>query len=110
MKYYACGSKGVALKSVNISIFAISFKHTYNRNYYFEKPMKLADLYDDDDRLVLENCTLCPRECRVNRLEGETGYCGIDAGLKIASVCIHRGEEPPISGTNGICNIFFCRM
>jgi len=22
-------------------------------------------------------------------------------------VCIHRGEEPPVSGPNGICNIFF---
>ena len=69
--------------------------------------MKQADIYDNNDRLILENCTLCPRECRVNRFRGEAGYCGIDAGLNIASVCIHRGEEPSISGTSGICNIFF---
>lgn len=69
--------------------------------------MKLAELYDDADRLILENCTLCPRGCRVNRFEGGTGFCGMDAGLNIASICIHRGEEPPISGKNGICNIFF---
>lgn len=31
----------------------------------------------------------------------------MDAGFNIASVCIHRGEEPPISGPEGICNIFF---
>ena len=31
----------------------------------------------------------------------------MDAGLNIASVCIHRGEEPVISGRGGICNIFF---
>lgn len=31
----------------------------------------------------------------------------MDAGLNIASVCIHRGEEPPVSGSDGICNIFF---
>lgn len=31
----------------------------------------------------------------------------MDAGFNIASVCIHRGEEPSISGGNGICNIFF---
>ena len=31
----------------------------------------------------------------------------MDAGLNIASICIHRGEEPPISGPGGICNIFF---
>ena len=31
----------------------------------------------------------------------------MDAGLNIASICIHKGEEPPISGPDGICNIFF---
>jgi putative pyruvate formate lyase activating enzyme len=69
--------------------------------------VKQADIYDNYDRIILENCTLCPRECRVNRFKGGTGYCGMDAGLNIASICIHRGEEPSISGTNGICNIFF---
>jgi len=69
--------------------------------------VKQADIYDRNDRLILENCTLCPRECGVNRLEGRTGYCGMDAGFNIASICIHKGEEPVISGTDGICNIFF---
>ena len=69
--------------------------------------MKEADIYDKNDGLVLENCTVCPRECRVNRFEGGTGYCGTDAGLNIATVCIHKGEEPVISGKDGICNIFF---
>ena len=69
--------------------------------------MKQEDIYDRNDRLMLEDCTLCPRECRINRFEGGSGYCGTDAGLNIASVCIHRGEEPVISGEGGICNIFF---
>jgi putative pyruvate formate lyase activating enzyme len=69
--------------------------------------VKQADIYDRNDRLILENCTLCPRECRVNRFKGGTGYCGMDAGLNIASICIHKGEEPVISGSDGICNIFF---
>jgi putative pyruvate formate lyase activating enzyme len=43
----------------------------------------------------------------VNRFGGGTGYCRSDAGINIASICIHRGEEPPISGPDGICNIFF---
>jgi putative pyruvate formate lyase activating enzyme len=55
----------------------------------------------------LKNCRICPRECGVNRIEGEKGYCMTDAGFNIASICIHRGEEPVISGSNGICNIFF---
>lgn len=55
----------------------------------------------------LDYCLLCPRDCGVNRNVGETGYCGCDADFHIASVCIHRGEEPPISGVKGICNVFF---
>ena len=69
--------------------------------------VKQTDIYDKNERLILEDCTLCPRECRVNRFEAGTGYCGTDAGLNIALVCIHRGEEPVISGKEGICNIFF---
>jgi len=45
----------------------------------------------------------------VNRLEGKTGKCGSDAGYNISSICIHKGEEPAVSGQQGICNIFFSR-
>ncbi len=60
----------------------------------------------------LENCRLCPRQCGVNRLKGERGYCRAGADVKIASYCLHMGEEPPISGTNGSGTIFFshCSM
>lgn len=60
----------------------------------------------------LRSCDLCPHQCRVNRLRGETGFCR--AGLKpqVASATLHRGEEPPISGTRGSGTIFFswCTM
>jgi putative pyruvate formate lyase activating enzyme len=65
------------------------------------------DIYDIEDQKILRDCTLCPRECHINRFEGGDGFCGGDAGLNIATICIHTGEEPPISGSNGICNIFF---
>jgi putative pyruvate formate lyase activating enzyme len=65
------------------------------------------NIYTSDEIKLFSCCTLCPRECRVNRFLGDTGYCRMDAGLNIASICIHRGEEPPISGPDGICNIFF---
>jgi putative pyruvate formate lyase activating enzyme len=67
----------------------------------------MFDCYDKTDLSLLANCTLCPRECGVNRFKGKDGYCGTDSGFNIASICIHRGEEPPISGPSGICNIFF---
>jgi len=74
--------------------------------------MKYTDIYLPEEQQLLSSCTLCPRECGVDRFEAGAGYCGADAGLNIASICIHRGEEPPISGVNGICNIFFagCNM
>jgi len=55
----------------------------------------------------LDNCVQCPRECHINRNEGEKGFCGYDAQYHIASVFIHQGEEPPVNGAKGICNIFF---
>ncbi len=60
----------------------------------------------------LEACHLCPRRCGADRLKGETGFCGAGAGLKVASHCLHTGEEPPISGSRGSGTIFFshCNM
>ena len=55
----------------------------------------------------LKSCTICPRNCKVNRLEGKTGYCKTALNFNIASHNIHHGEEPPISGTKGSGTIFF---
>lgn len=54
----------------------------------------------------LQSCTVCPRECLVNRFAGELGECGMPAKLAIASASLHFGEEPPISGRNGSGTIF----
>jgi len=67
----------------------------------------MIDFYSTDDIALLSKCTLCPRECGADRFAGGDGYCRTDAGLNISSICIHRGEEPAISGPSGICNIFF---
>lgn len=55
----------------------------------------------------LSSCHICPRHCGINRLAGETGFCGTGALPLVASACIHHGEEPPISGTRGSGTIFF---
>lgn len=52
-------------------------------------------------------CSVCPRKCGADRVSGNTGYCSASAGFDISSICLHKGEEPVISGTLGICNIFF---
>ena len=68
---------------------------------------KATVIYDSNDLEIFAKCTLCPRECYADRFKAGTGYCKTDNGFNIASICIHRGEEPVISGTRGICNIFF---
>ena len=55
----------------------------------------------------LSHCTLCPRNCGVNRFSEKLGFCKSDASFRISSVCVHKGEEPAISGEKGICNVFF---
>lgn len=56
-----------------------------------------------------ENCNLCPRRCNAKRGGEKLGYCRSDWNYSIGSICIHKGEEPVISGINGICNVFFTR-
>jgi len=55
------------------------------------------------------NCSVCPRDCFADRSSDTRGYCNAGSGLEIASICIHKGEEPPVSGSSGICNVFFSR-
>ncbi|MDY0041530.1 MAG: radical SAM protein, partial [Desulforhabdus sp.] len=55
----------------------------------------------------LAKCTLCPRFCRVNRAQGELGYCRTGRLAVLASYGPHFGEESPLVGTNGSGTIFF---
>jgi len=55
---------------------------------------------------LLQPCTLCPRDCRVNRLRGEVGLCKAGNQLRVAAAFPHFGEEPPLSGNGGSGAIF----
>ena len=59
----------------------------------------------------LENCKICPRNCRVDRTKN-IGYCKCNDKIKIALVSTHYYEEPCISMENGSGTIFFsnCNM
>ena len=53
-------------------------------------------------------CSLCPRSCGALREDdrGE-GFCGMGAQPVLAKACLHRWEEPCISGERGAGAIFF---
>ena len=84
----------------------------HNRNSTIVKDLEKNIKRLDIDQLTetfqeLRACRICPRDCNADRFSGKLGYCKAGAGFSISSICIHRGEEPAISGSKGICNIFF---
>ncbi len=54
----------------------------------------------------LAECKLCPRQCGVNRLEGEKGFCKTGRKAIVASYNAHFGEESPLVGQYGSGTIF----
>ena len=55
----------------------------------------------------LESCDICPRLCKVNRLQDERGFCRIGRKARVYSYAPHFGEEPPLVGRSGSGTIFF---
>jgi putative pyruvate formate lyase activating enzyme len=56
---------------------------------------------------LLARCTVCPRDCFNNRLEGEIAACYSGRLPIVSSYTAHFGEEPALTGTHGAGNIFF---
>lgn len=53
-------------------------------------------------------CMLCPRQCNVDRKNGEKGICGVSGeGIFGARAALHMWEEPCISGQQGSGTVFF---
>lgn len=78
---------------------------------YIPKYIKLHKTSDLQKRIhilngILKNCILCSRQCSVNRLKGELGFCKAGKKLTISSVFPHFGEEPPLVGNKGSGTIF----
>ena len=73
--------------------------------------LKLYESGELDERIerlnkILESCELCPRRCRVNRLEVKKGVCRSGKELMVSSYGPHFGEEKPLVGTGGSGTIF----
>lgn len=60
----------------------------------------------------LQECILCPRECKVDRIYGEKGFCRAGKNVSLARAALHYWEEPCISGEKGSGTVFFssCTM
>lgn len=56
---------------------------------------------------LLASCTICPRNCHVNRLENIHGMCRIGRYARVSSFFPHFGEEDVLRGWRGSGTIFF---
>jgi Uncharacterized Fe-S protein PflX, homolog of pyruvate formate lyase activating proteins len=56
---------------------------------------------------LLKRCTVCPRPCGVNRIEGQVGKCRTCSEAMVSSCGPHFGEEAPLVGRYGSGTIFF---
>jgi putative pyruvate formate lyase activating enzyme len=63
---------------------------------------KIAAAYD-----ILNQCTLCPHHCLVDRHHGELGVCRTGDQPVVSSYSPHFGEEDPLVGSRGSGTIFF---
>lgn len=61
---------------------------------------------------ILSDCRLCPRQCGADRVSGEKGFCRASNLMEVASLVVHRGEEPFFTGAAGAGLVFFnhCSM
>lgn len=76
-------------------------------NYCTSFENGLIDQKIDKAYEIIKDCTLCPRNCRINRLDNELGTCNTGKRAKIASYGPHFGEEAPLVGRRGSGTIFF---
>lgn len=56
---------------------------------------------------MLASCTVCPHDCRNNRLNNEIARCYSGYLPIVSAYTPHFGEEPGLVGTHGVGNIFF---
>jgi len=55
---------------------------------------------------MMRSCSLCPRECGAERLNGERGICQSSSILEVSSYHPHFGEEECLVGRGGSGTVF----
>ena len=79
--------------------------HTFTPAYLRLPPNILSDNVREAEE-ILKECTLCPRECRVDRTSDQQGFCRTGDKPFISSYGPHFGEEKPLVGRFGSGAIF----
>ena len=52
----------------------------------------------EDIKLWMKECCLCPRNCGINRFEGQKGFCGVDSDVMVARAALHMWRSPAFLG------------
>jgi putative pyruvate formate lyase activating enzyme len=55
---------------------------------------------------MLKSCSVCPRNCGIDRTKGEKGFCEAGYHPDVSSYAPHFGEEKPLVGHHGSGTIF----
>ncbi len=98
LQFYVC-----RIKCRAINLQEIMFEPSYIKSYKSgELKKRIKQCYD-----ILRECVLCPRNCKVNRLSEEIGFCKTGLLPKVSSYSPHFGEEAPLVGKYGSGTIFF---
>ena len=83
------------MSSVN---FRSAYLKTYEAGLLQEKIRKAEQL--------LKSCSVCPRNCGVDRTKDEKGFCEAGSLPEVSSYSPHFGEERPLVGRHGSGTIF----
>ena len=70
--------------------------------------LETGELESRVERLMemLRVCRICPRDCDVNRLDGDVAACYSGLLPIVSTYTAHFGEEPALVGTRGAGNVF----
>ena len=79
--------------------FVPAYLRTYEEGHLQQKV--------DEALEALRCCTLCPRNCRVNRLEDKSSVCKVGRYARVSAAFHHFGEEDVLRGWRGSGTIFF---
>jgi putative pyruvate formate lyase activating enzyme len=84
--------------------FKPAYLETYEKGLFPERVRKAFQL--------LQECTVCPRKCSIDRTRGEKGFCRAGDSPEISSYGPHFGEEKPLVGSHGSGTIFmtYCNL